>query len=562
MIKAVRLIPEQFRRKGLATACLIPFTAVLNLLSVAVLFPLIYVVLDGGDTFRDSFLFTVMESLGFQDTGSFVLFLASATVVFILLKNLLTLCVQQFQTGYLLSLYRYFSTRAFSELFDRGLLFIRNSNTSELAYNVNQACYNFATGYFSQLISFLGDVLFCILMAVTLAVYDLMALLAVVGTFLPASLIYVFAVRSKMKFWGRREFLARREQVKTVQETFKGYAEMKVNGTFDAMNGRFETGLDEISRLRLKTGVLQSIPGRLMEVAITLVLAVLVLLNIDASDPSGRLFLGVFTVVMLRMMPAVLGIINTLNGMKNAEYSLDIVSDLAGGTPEEKRSHSREEPYPFGRSIQVEDLSFSFPDRPVFSHLSFEIARGERFGIRGRTGSGKSTLFNLLLGLIPPDEGRVLIDGHPLEGDFVRRWHSAVGYVSQDVFISDTTIAGNIALGLDEADIDAARMDDAIDRACLRPFIDSLPNGIYTTIGEAGSRISGGQRQRIGIARALYKGARVLFFDEATSSLDVRTESEINEEILKLSAQDSQLTIIIISHRPGSLEFCDRILDL
>jgi ABC-type multidrug transport system fused ATPase/permease subunit len=141
-------------------------------------------------------------------------------------------------------------------------------------------------------------------------------------------------------------------------------------------------------------------------------------------------------------------------------------------------------------------------------------------------------------------------------------WQNNIGYVSQQVFIADMTLAENIALGVDSKDIDPKRLDEAIDRADLRSFIDSLPKGVESRIGEQGCRISGGQRQRIGIARALYKGCDILLFDEATSSLDSHTEENINNAIRRLSDQNHELTIVVIAHRESSLEYCDRIITL
>ncbi len=194
--------------------------------------------------------------------------------------------------------------------------------------------------------------------------------------------------------------------------------------------------------------------------------------------------------------------------------------------------------------------------------MSFSIKKGERFGIKGRTGAGKSTLFNLLLGLFPPDKGYIKVDGVALDENNISQWHELVGYVPQDVFIADLTIAENIALGHNMENIDIEKVKRVIKQASIEDFVSSLPEGLNTFIGEGGSRISGGQRQRIGIARALYKDAEVLFFDEATSSLDSATEREINDSIRELSDKHKQLTIIIISHRQSSLEFCDKIINV
>ena len=218
----------------------------------------------------------------------------------------------------------------------------------------------------------------------------------------------------------------------------------------------------------------------------------------------------------------------------------------------------------FEREIRIDNISFRFDDgeQDVISDLSLGIRKGERVGIRGRSGAGKTTLFNLLLGFFEPSNGAIYVDDEQLCPENRRRWLNIVGYVSQNVFLTDGTLLENIALGVPSEHIDRDRLDKAIDMADLREFIDSLPQGVDTPAGECGNRLSGGQRQRIGIARALYKEAEILFFDEATSSLDNDTEQNINNAIEQLSKHNKELTIIVIAHRESSLDYCDRILTL
>ncbi|MDR0907719.1 MAG: ABC transporter ATP-binding protein/permease, partial [Rikenellaceae bacterium] len=192
-------------------------------------------------------------------------------------------------------------------------------------------------------------------------------------------------------------------------------------------------------------------------------------------------------------------------------------------------------------------------------HLSLTIRKGERIGIHGVSGGGKTTLFNLLLGFYPPESGQILVDGVSIEGANRRKWQNIVGYVPQEVFVMDSTIAENVALG---GEIDRERVLQAIEAARLADFVAGLAEGIDTHIGEGGARLSGGQKQRLGIARALYKRAEVLFFDEATSALDTATESEINASIHGLSESHAEITIIIIAHRESSLAFCDRVIEI
>jgi ABC-type multidrug transport system fused ATPase/permease subunit len=195
----------------------------------------------------------------------------------------------------------------------------------------------------------------------------------------------------------------------------------------------------------------------------------------------------------------------------------------------------------------------------VLRKLSFEVLRGERIGVIGATGSGKSTTMDLLLGLLQPTSGQILIDGEPLVGDKVFAWQKSLSHVPQVIYLSDASIAENIAFGLPKDKIDMEQVRKAARLAQIAVHIESLEAGYDTFVGERGIRLSGGQRQRIGIARALYKNATVLVFDEATSALDDETEAELMKAIDGLS---KDLTVIMIAHRLSTVRRCDKILKL
>lgn len=219
---------------------------------------------------------------------------------------------------------------------------------------------------------------------------------------------------------------------------------------------------------------------------------------------------------------------------------------------------------PFEREIAVCGLSFRFEDdgSELFRDLTLTIRKGERVGVRGASGAGKTTLFNLLLGLYEPTSGRIEIDGTPLTRRNRRAWQRRIGYVSQHLFLTDASFAENVALGAPGDRIDRKRVAEALEAAQLGRFIATLPAGMDTRTGECGCRLSGGQRQRIGIARALYRRADVLFFDEATSALDSCTEEQVNRSIALLAASHPGLTLVAIAHRERSLDYCDRIITL
>ena len=219
-----------------------------------------------------------------------------------------------------------------------------------------------------------------------------------------------------------------------------------------------------------------------------------------------------------------------------------------------------QEPFTFQHKIEATNLSFHFPDgTQVLNNFCLQIKQGERIGIQGASGAGKSTLFNLLLGFYAPTQGSICIDGKQLTTYNRSGWHKLVGYVPQEIFIVQGSLAENIAMGLP---IDEEKMKRVLSQVQLAQWAETLPQGINTSLGEYGSRLSGGQKQRIGIARALYKEAEVLFFDEATSALDNQTEQEITDALQQLSEHHKELTLIVIAHRDSSLKFCDKIITL
>ena len=213
----------------------------------------------------------------------------------------------------------------------------------------------------------------------------------------------------------------------------------------------------------------------------------------------------------------------------------------------------------FNNKIEFIDVNFKYPssNHSNLSKINFSIKKGEFIGITGTTGSGKSTLINLLLGLLKPSRGEILVDDINIASNF-RSWQQKIGYVPQNIYLVDDTIK-NIALGIDDEKIDEKKIHDVLKMSHLSDFVNSLENNIETKVGERGVRISGGQLQRIGIARALYRNVEIIVLDEATSSLDSATEEEIMSTIENLI---SSKTIFIVSHRPRCIKKCTKIINL
>lgn len=301
---------------------------------------------------------------------------------------------------------------------------------------------------------------------------------------------------------------------------------------------------------------LNALPRMVIEILfVGLFVTTIAYLCLDQESPVQMIgILGGYLYAGFRLMPGLNRIINQLNVFKSVIPSIERVH-------QEYTMVAAQENYvdvpgfQFNQNIEIKDLFFRYlnTEKNALSDVSLRIQKGECVGIVGETGSGKSTLVDLILGLLKPYEGSILVDGqYPVHS---YQWHQKIGYVPQSIYLTDDTIEKNIAFG--EKEINLNRLNTAIDAAQLRKFIDALPEGSKTVVGERGIRLSGGERQRIAIARALYRSPEVLIFDEATSALDNDTEARLMETI---NAVSKDRTVIMIAHRLTTLKDCHRIV--
>lgn len=539
MIKEIfGLLPERERKRSVWIALAVLVRAMLDFAGVAALIPLLLAVLKPGSS------------------RPMMLLLCGGVLLFVVFKNGLVALLAQTESRFQMRVYRDFSRRMFVNYYRRGLLFLKSKSSVQLGYEVNYICYTFCLCVMAPLFRIGGEAILVLLMITALVVWEPLAGLLLCAVLIPLAILYILIVRKRLRAFGREELEARRKQSRTVVEAFRGYPEIEIAQSFGTSMQSFDQGMDAIVRSRLRMERYQLFPQFLSEAAIVAGIALLV----GAGRGDVGIMSGVFAVAAFRLIPAMRGILNSWATLQNASHSIAVVADgIADTTPEQ--ASDTPVPFTFERSLRLENLGFAFPDGCLlFSGLNLEIRRGERIGVRGASGSGKSTLFNLLLGFFPPTEGRICIDGRELSPSNRNAWHRLVGYVPQEIFIIEGSLADNVALGHLPPDRD--KVAHVLEQVQLKEWAETLPQGLDTPLGEYGSRLSGGQKQRIGIARALYKEAEVLFFDEATSALDSRTEQEINEALRALSGRYRELTMIIIAHRESSLKVCNRIFDL
>ena len=380
-------------------------------------------------------------------------------------------------------------------------------------------------------------------------------MLILFASFIPFMCFYFFGVRKRLRECGADDMDARRGQARVVSDVFRGYVELEVNGAFPALQQSFLQGIDKISQNRMKLDMLLRLPLFLSELSVVVGLTMLVFFG----QGDVRMLVGVFAVASFRLLPALRSILTGWSQIQNSICCLDVIEEGLKDYQDENVEVVQD--VFFEREINMEGITYAYPGGEVIlKEFDCRISKGEYVGFCGTSGVGKSTLFNLLIGLIEPNEGEMKIDGVPLTRGARASWMKKIGYVPQEVFIFNGTLAENIALGCKE--IDYQQIDEILEKVSLTKWVQSLPDGVDTRLSEAGGKMSGGQKQRIGIARALYRKVSVLLLDEATSALDNITEMEINNTLQQLKERNEGLTILSIAHRESSLSFCDRIITI
>ena len=386
------------------------------------------------------------------------------------------------------------------------------------------------------------------------------ATLATVVVVLLLLLVPVALTRRAFRRWGGQRLQLESRVLRRVQEGLGGFKEARIAGREGFFFDAFAADHRALMRLRWQEAVASSVLRLGLETVFVagLLLVVMVVTVRGAGGASPLAALGLFAYAGFRMIPSANRIMLNVSQLRLGHAYVEAlrrdVEDVARQAGAEEHDTAS---MTFDRSIALEHVSYRYGERgeAILDDVDLVVAKGESVGIVGATGVGKSTLVDVVLGLLQPTSGRVLVDGRDIR-PHPRAWQRRLGYVSQTPFLLDDTLTRNIAFGLRDEDIDQSRVEATVRMAGLETFVASLPAGLDTTVGERGTRLSGGERQRVAIARALYPDPDVLVFDEATSALDYHVEREIARA---LGALKGARTLLVVAHRLTTLRQCDRL---
>jgi len=442
-------------------------------------------------------------------------------------------------------------------------------NSSEYIYSIQSLTSKFSGYILIPFIRSVGDIIVAAFIIILLAWQDIYALLVLVGLLSFVVFVYDSLFRHRMKLYGKKLNEASTCMVKNIQEGISGLKEIRILGKERYFYDNVISNAKKQAFYNLKSQLFMTSSRYLVEIALVIFVVFLVGKTIILGESLNQLAptLGMFGVAAIRLIPIASSVSSNLVRFRYGEdtvflLSADIkkIKDHDVNVLDVKSENIKTSTGVAFKNITLENINFSFPksSTDVLKNISIKIKSGDSIGFMGASGGGKTTLINILLGLLTPTKGRVLYNGNLLNQS-INEWQSNIAYLPQEIFLTDNTLKQNIALGVAEDEVDISRLHNSIQKARLSDMLSNLKDGIDTVIGEHGVRLSGGQRQRVALARAFYHNRSVLVMDESTSALDNETEQEIVQEVKLLKGS---VTMIIIAHRITTLQHCDKIYEI
>jgi ABC-type multidrug transport system fused ATPase/permease subunit len=445
--------------------------------------------------------------------------------------------------------------------------FFLGRHSGDMSTNILAEAQQVVGQFLRPLAELISATLTVVAVVVTLVIADPVVATATIGIFVTVYGGVLAVTRHYVRTMGRRRAQANAERFRIAGEALGGVKDVKLLGREPDYLDRYNGPSWDMAHAQSGVMVLSQAPRFAIQIVAFGGIIVLCLILLDPEglherEALGGLLplLGLLAFAGQRLMPELQKLYQSITLITAGTAALDRVhADLFGGA-DAQVDRSRPAPLGLARKLELDGVTYTYPNasRAGLCDVGLTLRAGERIGVVGASGAGKTTLADVILGLLAPQSGEIRADGTAITPETLRAWQQTVGYVPQDIFLTDASLSENIALGLPSEEIDEGKVERAARIAQLHDFaMAELPNGYATVIGERGVRLSGGQRQRIGIARALYHDADLIVFDEATSALDNLTEREV---MASIEALPGDKTILMIAHRLSTVKVCDRIV--
>lgn len=541
-------------------------SALLDLIGVSAILPIVSLLTTPNEQFNPETANTIIRIIyhitGITDKSTLALITLLLLAGFFIIKTLFAF----FNTYAISKFTMNFSRRLTKKQMDTYLAmpyeFHLNNNSSTLIRKCTYDVGSF-TGAVSQILNAIVKLITMISLVVYLFLTDWMVTLIIGGAMAIFSIIIIFILKPHIRKIAKKNQQLNSNNYKYLSQSFNGIKESKISNTEKYFVDMYDNNIKAINSLSLRNTIYGSVPSHALELVGMLGL-IGSLIAVVASGVKNTAIIetfAVFAYAVIKLLPCVTYLNNSINNMNWYKVSIDsIYNDLIESNTlgfEKEIITDKFVDMPFKKDILIQNVTFAYssvPNKKILDNVSCVIKKNTSVAFSGVSGAGKTTMIDIILGLLKPQSGSICCDGEDINEN-IRGWRNNLSYIPQTIYLMDDTIRNNIIFGKKEGVTDE-QVWDALEKAQLREFVQELPEGLDTVIGERGVRLSGGQRQRIGIARAFFKNTNIIVFDEATSALDYETEKNILDHVNKY-AEDH--TLIIITHRLNTIENCDAI---
>lgn len=508
----------------------------------------------------------VYQQLGVESNSKFIFLLGIVIIGAFCIKSLLYFLARVFIIKFSFAQTRELIAKLLNTYLTVPYTFHIKRNTADLIKNIILETQHFTHYCLMPLLNCVANMIVALVLLLLLAKTDLLLLSMMLGVIFPIFILFQ-SLGKRFGKWGQVLSETNQEMIRIINHSLGGVKETRIIGC----ESYFEDQMKQQTLLHSRAATFfwgsEMLPRILIETF--LIIFIILFISITHLVSSGSTkdltsVLAVFAVGSIRLIPSTSQFVQGIGHMRSHTYSLNMlyhdlkeIENTDKGNGQLNNNSSAQDIMSFQNKVELNHITYTYPEssEPSIKNISLTIEKGKSIALIGKSGAGKTTLVDVILGLLDPNDGDILVDGISVYNN-LRAWQNLIGYIPQSISLMDDTVERNIAFGVPDHLIDQAKLNKAIKAAQLEELLEQLPQGINTFVGERGVRLSGGQRQRIGIARALYFEREILVLDEATSALDSETEALVTEAIRSLSGTK---TMIIIAHRLSTVEHCDRV---
>ena len=535
--------------------------AILEVFGVALIMPFISITADPNLIQEDSRLIYLYEYFNFSSNSDFIIFLGVLYLAFLIVSQIFKAAVTYFQLQFIFLREASISKRLLESYLKQPYYWFLNKHSGDLGKSILSEVSEAIHYCIFPLLKLISQTaLSSVLIFLIVIVDPVVALISAIFLILLNQIIFN-GLKKSIKDKGKLKVMSNKKRFTSVVEAFGAIKEIKLNGIESIYTSRFKLAAKSFAQTNSSIQIISIIPKYLLEtftfgfLILFIIYSIINGLNLTDTLPT----LTLYAFALLRLIPSAQQIFASLSKIHFSDSGLDIILKQFEKDNESNIEINHNRQLDIKNIINLNDISFSYSNSEnlALNKINLSIPIGSKIGLVGYTGSGKTTLVDIILGLLEPGSGNIMIDNEKLNAKNLRKWQNSIGYVPQQIYLSDQSIAENIAFGLS---LDELEMDNVIKASKIAQIHDfvskELDKGYATKVGERGVRLSGGQRQRIGIARALYNNPKLLILDEATSALDNITEKLVMDSINK---KYEDMTMVIIAHRLNTVRICDCI---